>query len=131
MHVIDDSVQSSQVTLPMFFKMVLDYLPIQASAVPSERAFSSSAETDTKKRNRINPVLMEALQMLKFALKKARLNFTRGWITSENEMLDSEPEEDLLAMLLGDDGEDTLDRIIREFGEGDSDNEFPQWMATT
>jgi len=41
-------------------------------------------------------------------------------------MLDFEPEEDLLATLLGDDGEDTLDRIIREFGEDDSDNEFPQ-----
>jgi hAT family C-terminal dimerisation region len=54
----------------------MDYLPIQASAVPCERVFSSSAETDTKKRNRINPELMEALQVLKFALKKSRLNFT-------------------------------------------------------
>ena len=51
----------------------MDYLPIQASAVPSKRVFSSSAETDTKKCNRINPVLMEALQMLKFALKRDRL----------------------------------------------------------
>jgi hypothetical protein len=48
--------------------------------------FSSSAETDTKKRNRINPALMESLQMLKFALKKARLDFTRGWITPEHMM---------------------------------------------
>jgi hypothetical protein len=54
----------------------MDYLPIQASAVPCERVFSSSAETDTKKRNRIKPELMEALQVLKFALKKSRLNFT-------------------------------------------------------
>jgi hAT family C-terminal dimerisation region len=54
----------------------MDYLPIQASAVPCERVFSSSAETDTKKRNRIKPELMEALQVLKFALKKARLSFT-------------------------------------------------------
>jgi hypothetical protein len=54
----------------------MDYLPIQASAVPCERAFSSSAETDTKRRNRIRPELMEALQVLKFALKKSRLNFT-------------------------------------------------------
>jgi hypothetical protein len=54
----------------------MDYLPIQASAVACERVFSSSAETDTKKRNRIKPELMEALQVLKFALKKDRLDFT-------------------------------------------------------
>jgi hypothetical protein len=54
----------------------MDYLPIQASAVPCERVFSSSAETDTKKRNRIKPELMEALQILKFSLKKTRLDFT-------------------------------------------------------
>jgi hypothetical protein len=41
--------------------------------------FSSSAETDTKRRNRINPLLMEALQMLKFNYKKARLNFMSEW----------------------------------------------------
>jgi hypothetical protein len=54
----------------------MDYLPIQSSAVPCERVFSSSAETNTKKRNRIKPELMEALQVLKFAMKKERLNFT-------------------------------------------------------
>jgi hypothetical protein len=54
----------------------MDYLPIQASSVPCERVFSSSAETDTKKRNRLKPELMEALQILKFSLKKARLDFT-------------------------------------------------------
>jgi hypothetical protein len=36
----------------------------------------SSAETDTKKRNRIRPELMEALQILKFALKKKCLDFS-------------------------------------------------------
>jgi hypothetical protein len=42
----------------------MDYLPIQASSVPCEQAFSLSAETDTAQRNWISPVLMEALQML-------------------------------------------------------------------
>ena len=56
----------SETTHPTLFKMALDYLPIQASAVPSERVFSSSVESDTVKRNRIHPHLMEALQMLKF-----------------------------------------------------------------
>jgi hypothetical protein len=115
--------QSSQLTYPTIFDVSLDYLPIQASAVPSERVFSSSAETDTKKRNRINPVLMEALQMLKFALKKARLDFTAGWITSESDMQEREPEEDLLAALLGDSGEDSIDKLIRDLGEDDPDGE--------
>lgn len=64
----------------------MDYLPIQASSVPCERVFSSSSETDTKKRNRISPVLMEALQIVKFLLKKERLNFTQGWAASQKEM---------------------------------------------
>lgn len=67
--------------------MAMDYLPIQASSVPCERVFSSSAETDTKKRNHIGPVLMEALQMLKFSLKKSRLNFTEGWQMDYNSIL--------------------------------------------
>lgn len=78
---------------PTIFRIAMDYLPIQASAVPCERVFSSSAETDTKRRNRISPVLMEALQMLKFYLKKERLNFTRGWITSQKILVEDEPDE--------------------------------------
>ena len=58
--------------------MAMDYLPIQATSVPCERIFSSSAETDTKRRNRINPILMEALQMEKLFHKKRRLAFTEG-----------------------------------------------------
>lgn len=46
----------------------MDYLPIQASAVPSEHIFSSSSQTDTPQRNRILPILMESLQMLKFGM---------------------------------------------------------------
>ena len=60
-------------TFLTIFHIAMDYLPIQASAVPCERVFSSSAKTDTKKWNRISPALMEALQVLKFSLKKDRL----------------------------------------------------------
>ena len=78
----------------------MDYLPIQASSVPCERVFSSSAETMTKCRNQISPILMEALQMTKFFLKKERLGFTQGWITSEKEM-----QQDI-------EGEDRLTKVI-------------------
>jgi hypothetical protein len=54
--------------------------------VPCERVFSSANETDTAKRNRMSPVLMEALQLLKFSLKKEHLNFMARWATSEDEM---------------------------------------------
>jgi hypothetical protein len=80
----------------------MDYLPVQASAVPCERVFSSSSETDTKKRNRIKPELMEALQILKFALKKERMNFTKDLLVDEKDLLISKDEtnSDPLANML-------------------------------
>ncbi|KAJ6581287.1 hypothetical protein B0H19DRAFT_852405, partial [Mycena capillaripes] len=57
--------------------------PIQATSVPSEQVFSSSAETDTKRRNHINLMLMEALQMLKFTYKKSWLNFMTDWQSAQ------------------------------------------------
>jgi hypothetical protein len=64
---------------PRIFALALDILPIQGSAVPCERAFSSSAETDTRRRNRTVPELMEALQILKFFVKQGNsLDFTAG-----------------------------------------------------
>ncbi|KAH9832115.1 uncharacterized protein C8Q71DRAFT_688455, partial [Rhodofomes roseus] len=51
-------------------------LPIQATLVPCERLFSSNADTDTPKRNRIGPQLMEALQVLKYLIKRNQLSFT-------------------------------------------------------
>ena len=104
--------QSMQVTWATIFWGSLDYLPIQASSVPSEHIFSSSAETDTKKCNCISPVLMESLQMLKFSLKKAHLDFTTGWITSEIEMWERDAEDDLPAALFGGDSKDAMDWII-------------------
>ena len=105
----------------------MDYLPIQASSVPSERVFSSSAETDTKKRNRIHPVLMEALQMLKFALKQERLSFTDNWITPEAEMTERTAEianDPLASLLRVADGnvEDVMDNIIQIIQDVDEDD---------
>jgi len=100
-------------TLPTLFAMAMDYLPIQASAVPCERIFSSSAETDTKRRNRIGPLMMEALQMLKFHLKKSRLNFTEAWVTPENQMTNDEPDVNLLANLLKGEYRNDWDKIIQ------------------
>jgi hypothetical protein len=115
-------------TFPTVFRIAMDYLPIQASAVPCERVFSSSAETDTKKRNRISPTLMEALQMLKFHLKKDRLNFTKGWATSHQQLLEDEPDEpgtqNGLPVQISDDNylDNVLTVINREEGYGIEDH---------
>lgn len=69
----------------------MDFLPIQASSVPCERVFSSSSETDTKKRNRLKPEFMEALQILKYSLKKKRLSFTEGLVTPEDSLTGLDP----------------------------------------
>jgi hypothetical protein len=53
--------------------MACDYLAIQGSATPSERAFSSSGTTGTAKRNRLSPAAFEALQLLKSAYRNGHL----------------------------------------------------------
>jgi hypothetical protein len=113
----DGLFQMSSTVFPTLFAMAMDYLPIQASAVSCERVFSSSAGTDTKKRNRISPLLMEALQMLKYHLKKEKLNFTEGLLLSEEdkekELIEDTAEEDALRELLNDDSQDAVDRVMR------------------
>ena len=53
--------------------MARDYLAIQGSATPSERAFSSGGTTGTAKRNRLKPEAFEALQLLKCAYRNGHL----------------------------------------------------------
>ena len=106
-------------SFPTLFAMAMDYLPIQASSVPCERIFSSSAETDTKRRNRISPLLMEALQMLKLHLKKDRLNFTAAWVTEEEQMVDDHPDSDLLAGLLDGDFLAGFDHLVKFLDKDD------------
>ncbi|KIK80797.1 hypothetical protein PAXRUDRAFT_94097, partial [Paxillus rubicundulus Ve08.2h10] len=78
---------------PTVFRIAVDYLPIQAFMVLCEHVFSSSAETNTHRCNQISPTLMEALQMLKFHLKKEHLNFTCRLVTVQADLLKDDPEE--------------------------------------
>jgi hAT family C-terminal dimerisation region len=65
---------------PPVYALAMDVLPIPASAVPCERVFSSAKETMKLRRNRISDHLMEALQILKFSIRKGTgINFTAGW----------------------------------------------------
>ena len=76
---------------PTIYALAMDILPIQASAVPCEHVFSSSKKTTTARHNRISPKLMEALQMLKYSVKKGHgLDFTADTkAEEEEEMLES------------------------------------------
>jgi len=65
---------------------------------------------------------MEALQMLKFYLKKDRLNFTAAWMTVEQQMTEDDPDEDLLCTLFQDNFQDSFDIVIRSINN-DEDSE--------
>jgi len=68
----------------------------------------------------MHPILMEALQMIKFSLKKKRLDFMEGWATMEYDMEGTvEDQPDLLAAFSN--GEGTLDNIIAAVGRDDED----------
>ena len=117
--------QANETRFPTLFAIALDYLPIQASAVPCEQVFSSSGETDVKRRNRIHPMLMEALQMLKFSLKQTRLNFMKGWMSKERDITETgvDDEPDLLATLSS--GTSNSDRVVAAVcDDEDGDNEI-------
>ena len=93
--------------MPTCYNIALNYLPIQASPVLSEHVFSSSAETDTKKCNCINYMLMEASQMLKFTVRQSCLSFTKDWITSESTLLELDLDTSVdLASLMWEDADD-------------------------
>lgn len=119
-------VQLRREEFPTIFAIAMDYLPIQASSVPCERAFSSSSETDTVRRNRISPILMEALQMLKFAVRNTPIDFTSDILTPEKE-LEGDTAPNLLAELTNEAHDDerrenVIDRVVFETQmEPDSD----------
>ena len=56
---------------------------------------------------------MEALQILKFHLKKEHIYFTEGWMIPEKEMVDDPADVDLLAGLLKENYQDNLDKLVK------------------
>ncbi|KAJ7243492.1 hypothetical protein C8J57DRAFT_949368, partial [Mycena rebaudengoi] len=55
--------------------------------VPCERVFSSSKETCRLRRNKLSPGLLEILQLLKYAYKQLRLDFTSHHLAKEEDYL--------------------------------------------
>ncbi|KAG9309366.1 hypothetical protein JVU11DRAFT_10603 [Chiua virens] len=94
----------------------------EVSVVPCEHIFSSSNETNVKKCNCIAPVLMEALQMLKFWLKKDCLNFTQGWITPQKDMVFDDNDDDLLMQLFLTMDTSGLDDVLSAIARAEGNN---------
>ena len=88
--------------------MALDVLPVQASSVPCEKAFSLSKETTTARHSKLDPLLMEILKMLKYMFCKERLNFMAGLVDLEHDLTVMEEDYDEVRGLL-------LDGQIDEF----------------
>jgi hypothetical protein len=61
---------------------------------------------------------MEALQMLKYSLKKERLNFMDGWVTSEATMGAVSMPNDLNSLFV-DDPDTALDNLLNDFHKYD------------
>jgi hypothetical protein len=61
---------------------------------------------------------MEALQMLKYSLKKERLDFMDGWRTLEADMEVSKPTSNL-SSLFEDDPDTTLDTLLNNMSNYD------------
>ena len=62
-----DILQKHSGQYPVLVRMAQDFLPIQGSSTPSERAFSNALLTDDLQRNQLTPEMFEALQILKSA----------------------------------------------------------------
>ncbi len=97
----------------------MNYLPIQGTAVPSERVFSSSSETTTKRRNQLQLEMMEALQMLKFLRKKERLDWMGKLMVTETELI-GEVQSEALANLAAAIDRDQHDLLMCILGEVES-----------
>jgi hypothetical protein len=62
---------------PTLGRIARDYLAIQGSSTPSERAFSGGGLTGTKLRNRLSPKVFESLQILKSAYRNGHIEAAR------------------------------------------------------
>ena len=70
---------------PLLFPVALDVLPVQASAVPCERAFSSSKETCALRQSLLSASTLEVLQVLKQLYKDEQLNFVSHLLAKEDD----------------------------------------------
>src|SRR5438477_6802921 len=77
--------QENEKIYPLLYRVALDILPVQASAVPCERIFSSSKETCTLRHSLLSGATLEVLQVLKYLYRQERLDFSSHWVAKEED----------------------------------------------
>ena len=121
MPVIDNKIhQEHEHVFPTLFKVAMSYLAIQGTAIPSERVFSSSAETLTKCHSHLQPKMIEALQMLKYLQWKSRLEWMEKLQVVEDELI-AEAQSEVLADLMGASETEQQNLIACILGDSDPD----------
>ena len=99
---IPNIVKLHMVQYPTLSHMARDYLAIQGSTVPSERAFSSGGLTATTRRNRLSGDIFEALQILKSGYRNGHIRASEQaeahFSTYVKELADSEVDSDMPAL---------------------------------
>jgi len=91
------------VEYPTLSRMARDYLAIQGSATPSERAFSGGGITGTPSRNRLSVASFEALQLLKSSYRNghiAAVDDATGHLDSIFDCLEADSVGDHLSLEL-------------------------------
>ncbi|KAG2141413.1 uncharacterized protein EDB93DRAFT_1252558 [Suillus bovinus] len=74
--------------------MARDFLAIQGSATPSERALSSGSITDQSRHNRLTPDIFEALQLLKSAYHNRHIQAAAEAAARIEPLAHSQPHDD-------------------------------------
>jgi len=111
--------QANRHVYPVMYRVALDVLPMQASAVPSERVFSSSKETMTARRANLSPQMMEVLQILKYAFRHDRMDFLHSFVATEADLRETAFTAETVADL----AKQGKFNDIAELFEGDDDDE--------
>jgi hypothetical protein len=70
---------------PLLFPIALDVLPVQVSAFPCERIFSSSKETCALRRSLLSASTLEVLQFLNQLYKGKHLQFVSHLVAKEDD----------------------------------------------
>jgi len=104
--------QFNSTRYPVWASLAQDYLPIMASSVSSKHAFSSAGITISKRRNRLKPDIVKALQFLK-CLYHRDLTFWEEASTASELGMEMETE-DHVEQSVETDGWDTLVGDLQE-----------------
>lgn len=127
------ALQRHHTRYPVWGSLARDFLPVMASSVSSERAFSSAGITISKRRNRLRPDVIEALQFLKCMYRRDLLFHENPCAKVELEELHIEGGSDVQGNALNreDSGWDIMIEDLDNdegFGDHDDNDVFVQTL---